>query len=135
MHGGYYLYSGGTLNNQSSYGFYWSRRLTSAARGYYLGLNSGLVNPQANYDRGYGYALRCLHARTTPILAPLSLVRGGDYYHTNGIPEAQSSFGFYWPRRLSNATDGNRLYFDFGHVFSQNSLDRGRGYSIRCLAR
>ena len=139
MRGGYYTYHTGNLDFQSSYGSYWSRRLNNVINGYYLGFYSGYVNPQfSNLYRGYGFTIRCLHARTTPILAPLSLVRGGYYSYYYGILNYQSSRGSYWSRRLTNASYGYGLVFinssDLNFVNPQYSSDRGSGFSLRCLA-
>ena len=63
MRGGHYYYSNGNLYNQSSLGYYWSRRLANATGGHYLTFASGYVNPQYSYYRGDGIPLRCLRAR------------------------------------------------------------------------
>ena len=60
MRGGLYYYSYGNLGSQSSYGYYWSRRLDNATRGNYLDFYSGRIYPRNSYDRGYAFALRCL---------------------------------------------------------------------------
>jgi len=57
---GAYDYDDGVLYGQSSYGDYWSRRIVSSTNSYRLRFYSGLVSPQDNYTRGYGFSVRCL---------------------------------------------------------------------------
>ena len=136
MRGGYYTYHTGNLDFQSSYGSYWSRRLNNVINGYYLGFYSGYVNPQfSNLYRGYGFTIRCLHARTTPILAPLSLVRGGYYFYSNGSLSSQANDGFYWLRQPNTPVNGNYLYVAVGYVVPQGTYYRGGGFVLRCLPR
>ena len=75
------------------------------------------------------------HADTALLLAPLSLVRGGYYFYYNGNLNHQSSYGYYWSRRLATATPGNYLDFYSGYVYPQYSYYRGIGFALRCLAR
>ena len=135
MRGGHYYYPNGNLYNQSSNGYYWSRRLNNATAGGDLYFNSGYVYPQVSSYRGLGFAIRCLRARTTPILAPLSLVRGGYYNYSNGNLDDQSINGRYWLQRLDNVTYGNYLYFHSGIIYPQYSVSRGRGFQLRCFVR
>ncbi|MBO4675130.1 MAG: hypothetical protein J5601_03475, partial [Elusimicrobiaceae bacterium] len=72
---------------------------------------------------------------TSLLLAPLSLVRGGNYNYGYGSLGSQSSFGYYWSQRLDNAANGYRLRFNSGNVYPQVSYYRGDGFSLRCLAR
>ena len=74
-------------------------------------------------------------ADTATLLAPLSLVRGGYYFYYNGTLNNQSSYGYYWSRRLANATLGYYLLFSSGGVYPQNSNNRGLGFALRCLPR
>ncbi len=57
---GDYSYSNGSLVNVGSDGFYWSRTAYSAGNAYLLYFHSSYVNPQRNYGRGNGYAVRCV---------------------------------------------------------------------------
>jgi len=57
---GHYSYNRGTLYYQSSLGYYWSHRIYSSTGSYNLLFYSGYVSPQNNYNRGYGFPLRCL---------------------------------------------------------------------------
>ena len=68
------------------------------------------------------------------LLAPLSLVRGGQYAYSNGTLYRQSSNGFYWLWRLINTMDGSYLNFNSGSVNPPNYRERGFGLSLRCLA-
>jgi hypothetical protein len=49
---------GTSWNNRGSYGYYWSASLGSATNGRNLNFNSGGVNPQDNYYRFNGFAVR-----------------------------------------------------------------------------
>ena len=68
---------------------------------------------------------------TNLLLAPLSLVRGGN--HNNGSLSSQSEYGDYWSRQLNNAASGYYLHFRSGVVAPQKSDYRGRGFALRCL--
>ena len=60
VYAGFYRYFNGSLLNEGSSGSYWSRTPSSGSFAYNLGFNSSSVNPQDNYYRGGGYALRCV---------------------------------------------------------------------------
>lgn len=62
---GNYNYNNGSLNNEGSYGNYWSRTANSGTGAYSLYFLSSNVNPQNNLNRGYGFALRCVGLSAT----------------------------------------------------------------------
>ena len=138
MRGGYYFYLNGLLYDQSDYGYYWLRRLDYAAKGHILLFYSWRTFTQDSYTRNYGFPVRCLalekQANTSLTLAPLSLVRGGNYRYDSGTLYNQSSYGRYWSQRLNNDVYGYFLYFNSGLVGPQFSSDRGHGFTLRCLA-
>ena len=68
-------------------------------------------------------------------LAPLYFVRSGSYYYYNGSMDALGSSGYYWSSTASNATNAYSLYFYGSGVYPQNTNYRGRGFSVRCVAR
>ena len=51
---------GASLDDAGSYGYYWSRSLSSSARGYYLYFNSSSVYPQSNSGRFSGFSVRAV---------------------------------------------------------------------------
>ena len=56
---GYRSYSGGSLYNVSTYGYYWaSGPYSNATNGCYLHFDQGSVNPQSSNYRAYGFSLR-----------------------------------------------------------------------------
>ena len=57
---GDYSCNDGSLYNQSSGGFYWSRTRNGTTDAYRLYFYSTRLYPRYNYDRGYGFTLRCL---------------------------------------------------------------------------
>ena len=57
---GYYAYDSGSLYGEGSLGRYWSRTTGSGTGAYGLYFNSSNVDPQNNYNRGNGFALRCV---------------------------------------------------------------------------
>ena len=57
---GVYSYSIGSLRNEGSIGYYWSRTAYSGTGAYGLYFNSSNVNPQYFITRGIGFALRCV---------------------------------------------------------------------------
>ena len=56
--GGYF--PSGSLVNEGSHGYYWSRTAYSGEGAYNLFSGSSFVYPQNGYGRGYGFALRCV---------------------------------------------------------------------------
>ena len=69
-------------------------------------------------------------------LAPLYFVRPG-YYHVNGNMYNLGSYGYYWSSTVFNTTRAYGLLFYGSDVLPQGNyyLDRGYGYSLRCVAR
>lgn len=56
-----YRYSGdGSMSDVGSYGYCWSASPYSESSGYYLGFNSGYVDPADYYNRAYGFSVRCV---------------------------------------------------------------------------
>lgn len=47
-------------NDQGSYGYFWSGTPSSETTAYYLGYWSTGVSPQSNYNKGYGFSIRCV---------------------------------------------------------------------------
>lgn len=56
---GYRNYSDGSLNNQGSFGYYWSSS-PATTYGYYLYFNSTAVYPAGTNYRALGFSVRCL---------------------------------------------------------------------------
>jgi len=57
---GYYNRSDGNVNVRVTRGFWWSTTAGSNAYGLNLATNPTVVDPQNNYYRGYGFAVRCV---------------------------------------------------------------------------
>ena len=58
MRTGRYEYSG-YINYRATNGYWWSTTSNSAIYGRYLITAPGYVNFQADYYRGFGFAIRC----------------------------------------------------------------------------
>ena len=52
------FYSGTTLHNEGSSGYYWSSSFSTATHAYGLSFGSGGVIPQDDYSRRYGFSVR-----------------------------------------------------------------------------
>lgn len=48
------------MNNERNNGYYWSASPYNTALGYYLYFYSTSALPQNNYQRGYGFPVRCV---------------------------------------------------------------------------
>ena len=57
---GRYYYVSGALYYRTSIGDYWSGRFYSRTNSYNLDFGSTYLYPQHEFDRGYGFSLRCL---------------------------------------------------------------------------
>ena len=55
---GYYSTSG-SLSNETTYGYFWSRTVNGSSDAYLLYFRSSNVNPQSTSFRGNGFPLRC----------------------------------------------------------------------------
>ena len=53
-------YSGTSLDNRGSYGYYWSSTWNSEANARNLGFSSTGVSPQYSLDRRYGFTVRAV---------------------------------------------------------------------------
>ncbi len=60
VYAGYYSYSRGSLSNEGSVGYYWSRTAYSDTFAYGLHFDSSSVHPQDLFLHGDGAALRCV---------------------------------------------------------------------------
>jgi len=68
-------------------------------------------------------------------MAPMGLARAGYYSYRYGYLLYESLCGLYWSPRSYSSTISYYLYFYSGRVYPQDSLDRGAGFLVRCLAR
>lgn len=57
---GYRYVGSGAMTDVGVYGYAWSVSPCGAGHGLLLWFYSALVHPQANYDRGFGFPLRCI---------------------------------------------------------------------------
>ena len=57
---GYYLYTGGTLDDRGSSGLYWSGVAYSSTNAYYLHFDSGQLLTQYSYTKSNGRSVRCV---------------------------------------------------------------------------
>ncbi|MBR0480832.1 hypothetical protein IJJ46_03390, partial [Candidatus Saccharibacteria bacterium] len=57
---GNYGYLSGAVVAVGNGGIWWSSTATSASKANYLDELSGYFYPQANYYKGYGFAVRCV---------------------------------------------------------------------------
>ena len=101
---GYYNYDSGSLLIEGTGGRYWSRTAGSGTGAYGLYFNSSSVNPQYNYYRGYGYALRCVgrgrgeryNIKFIPATAREAWSREEGFLAHNKIPNLCSVFYYGW---------------------------------------
>ena len=67
--------------------------------------------------------------------APLGFTRTGNYDWYSAALNGRGSVGRLWSRRSYSTTDSYVLNFRSTYVGPRGSLNRGDGYSLRCLAR
>ena len=60
LRSGYYNYDTGNLNNRGSRGYFWSSFANSTANSRGLGFYSTYLYPQNDYNKGNGFAVRCV---------------------------------------------------------------------------
>ena len=59
LRSGYFGWYGAGLGDRGGNGYYWSLRSYSTTSSNDLGFNNTYLNPQNDYGRGYGFAVRC----------------------------------------------------------------------------
>ena len=62
-------------------------------------------------------------------------VRGGHYVYYSGSLYGRGSYGLYWESKVGNATNAYYLDFYSSNLYPQSSLNKGSGFSARCVAR
>ena len=67
--------------------------------------------------------------------APLSFVRGGNYYYSNGSLYNRGSNGYYWETRVNSGTLAYFLTFYSTSLRPQYYYNKGYGFPLRCLVR
>ena len=67
--------------------------------------------------------------------APLSFIRGGYYYYSNGSLSDRGERGSYWESKVADADNAWILWFGPTLLIPQLNGDKGNGYSIRCVVR
>ena len=67
--------------------------------------------------------------------SPLSILRGGYYYYSNGNLDDRGSNGFYWEGKTNSETYARYLHFASTRLLPQYNSNKGDGYSIRCVVR
>ena len=68
-------------------------------------------------------------------IALLSFLRSGLYVYSNGALTNQKMYGYYWTHHMRSVSEAHYLYVYNTYVGTLGDGDRGRGYSLRCLAR
>ena len=58
LRGGFYI--NGNPDNRGSYGHYWESKTYSETRARLLRFYSTLLNPQFNYNKDFGFSIRCV---------------------------------------------------------------------------
>ena len=132
MRSGNYGWGSTELNNRGSNGYYWTLRSNNTTSSSYLNFNSSDLDRRNNYNRGYGFAMRCvsLSSRDFGLLsAPLSYVRSGDYAWASTGLNYKGSYGLYWSLRPHNTTYSYNLYFHSSGLHPQSNDIRGYGFA------
>jgi len=104
---GYRLNTDGSLSDAGGYGGYWSSSVVGTLA-YYLFFGSGGVDPAYNYDRGFGFSVRCLKDSGS-IISPILLTSSwslGSLISNNAFTIANSSL-LNSLNYLSILTNGN----------------------------
>ena len=60
LRSGYFAWDIASLYFRGGYGYYWSLRSGNTTSSNYLDLRNAYFNPQDNYPRSYGMAVRCV---------------------------------------------------------------------------
>ena len=66
---------------------------------------------------------------------PISFIRSGYYTYNSGTIISRNNYGIYWTSLVGGPINANRLYFDSTALVPSSNLDKGRGYTLRCLVR
>ncbi|MBR5408769.1 hypothetical protein IK112_02355 [Candidatus Saccharibacteria bacterium] len=129
VYAGMYEWSNGILHNQDSYGVWWSTTAYSASNAYYMDMHSSDLNPQTNYTKLTGFALRSTSARRYP----LSYVYSGMYEWSNGILYNQDFYGVWWSTSAYNTNNAYRLYIPNSNLDPMGNDSKARGFALRSI--
>ena len=84
-------------------------------------------------EYGYGVSESASGNKDTGFLVdPLSFLRSGYYYWSDGSSYYRSGHGRYWSSTSATSTNAYDLNFDSAHLSYRNSLNRGYGFPVRC---
>ena len=65
----------------------------------------------------------------------LSFLRSGGYNYSLGSLSSRGSDGYYWSSRASNTTNAYYLNFNSTYLSFAYSLNKGFGFTLRCVVR
>ncbi|MBR3135080.1 hypothetical protein IKG54_00750 [Candidatus Saccharibacteria bacterium] len=96
------------------------------------------VNGDSTRDKSWAKLLDANGVTTGAQLLtkPLGFTKYYGIWHWHRASESeQGSLGFFWSGTPSSETSAYDLDYNSGHVSPQSSVDKGYGFSIRCVAR
>ncbi|MBQ3469566.1 hypothetical protein IJH16_01170 [Candidatus Saccharibacteria bacterium] len=129
---GNYYWGGGTLYYQDSYGRWWSTTASSDSNAYYLLMHSSLLSPQDYSNKAGGFSLRCVSLGFTfSRRYPLSYVFAGYYTWINAILGNQGDGSGYYSATASNNRASRMAVFPGSLIYSDDTLNKNYGYSLR----
>ena len=131
---GYYRWGNGNLDNQDSYGLWWSTTANSGSNAYYLGMDSRDLNPQLSHNKANGFALRCVSYSTSTRRYPLSYVMAGNYsWSAGGLYNQADSLGAWWSTIAYGDNAAYVLLLVVSGLDPQYNYGRLGGFSLRCV--
>ena len=72
------------------------------------------------------------NTNNAPLIQPLSFLRSGRYYYSDGSHDSRGSYGFYWSSTSYTNTRAYDLYFNSGTLNYRYDRERGNGFTVRC---
>ena len=104
--------------------------LIVATCGIKVGNYSSPISDSINHGNDY------FRNADTPLLSfPLSYIRSGLYYFSNGGLNGRGSYGFFWSSYASSTANARGLGFVGRNLSPQAGNGKGYGFAVRCVAR
>ena len=129
--GNYYNWTAATAG--SSLGISSGDALDSICpKGWRLPASSGDKSFQNLMEYGYGVSAS---AGGMIAITPLSFLRSGSYYWSDGNRNGRGYYGYYWSSTSSSDTGAYYLYFSSSSLYYRDNDSRGGGFTVRCVAR
>ena len=94
-----------------------------------------IIRVYGGNNRPYANRLDGTLADSILLAQPLSFLRSGYYRWQTASRDYRGSGGYYWESRVYSVSSASHLHFYSSNLYPQHHLNRGYGFSVRCVSR